>query len=103
MANSKKVRFIVLGFNGSYFCGCFFVCSVRDSSAGRRTDRRVVKGAGKPQMTAEARLPKISAMRDMATKCFVATRLLFGWVDRKKKVWSCSLIHIEVLTKPWYK
>gem|GEM_PF-1317035 len=33
----------------------------------------------------------------------VPYQLLLRWVISKKKVWSCSLIHIEVLTKPWYK
>ena len=30
----------------------------------------------------------------------VPYQLLLRWVISKKKVWSCSLIHIEVLTKP---
>ena len=30
----------------------------------------------------------------------VPYQLLLRWVIGKKKVWSCSLIQIEVLTKP---
>ncbi len=53
--------------------------------------------------TSRLQLNNISDFKIHNCKGFLPYQLLLRWVMCKKKVWSCSLIHIEVLTKPWYK